>query len=244
MQSFQRGGMSPLQALMTATTEPARHLGLSRDLGTIEAGKLADLVIMEKDPLADIANAESLTHVMIGGRTIGNAASGGTERANADTEALFIGLWNNYLNADLPIQDSSGEATTRGANAAADYAANKRLPTLDGRGRVIAGLDNMGGTPAGRLSGQTDGVNGLKMGASGGKELHTLTEPQLPAVTTTLRYGNGFNGAANPSGNGAFITNVSNNDSPNDTTIINSFGGNNPHNNVQPTLILPYIMKL
>jgi imidazolonepropionase-like amidohydrolase/Tol biopolymer transport system component len=68
MQSFQRGGMSPLQALMTATTEPARHLGLSRDLGTIEAGKLADLVIMEKDPLADIANAESLTHVMIGGR--------------------------------------------------------------------------------------------------------------------------------------------------------------------------------
>jgi imidazolonepropionase-like amidohydrolase len=68
MQSFQRGGMSPLQALMTATTEPARHLGLARDLGTIEAGKLADLVIMEKDPLADIANAESLTHVMIGGR--------------------------------------------------------------------------------------------------------------------------------------------------------------------------------
>lgn len=68
MQSFQRGGMSPLQALMTATTEPARHLGLAKDLGSIEAGKLADLVIMDQDPLADIANAESLTHVMIGGR--------------------------------------------------------------------------------------------------------------------------------------------------------------------------------
>ncbi len=68
MQSFQRGGMSPLQALSTATTEPARHLGLDRDIGTIEVGKLADLVIMDADPLEDIANAESLTHVMLGGR--------------------------------------------------------------------------------------------------------------------------------------------------------------------------------
>lgn len=68
MQSFQRGGMSPLQALMTATTEPARHLGMSKDIGSIEVGKLADLVIMTDDPLEDIANAESLTHVMLGGR--------------------------------------------------------------------------------------------------------------------------------------------------------------------------------
>ena len=68
MQSFQRGGMSPLQALMTATTEPARHLGIADDVGSIEVGKLADLVIMDEDPLEDIANAESLTHVMLGGR--------------------------------------------------------------------------------------------------------------------------------------------------------------------------------
>ena len=68
MQSFQRGGMSPLQALMTATTEPARHLGIAEDVGTIEAGKLADLVIMDADPLEDVANTESLTHVMLGGR--------------------------------------------------------------------------------------------------------------------------------------------------------------------------------
>ena len=68
MQSFQRGGMSPLQALMTATTEPARHLGISDDVGSIAVGKLADLVIMDDDPLEDIANAESLTHVMLGGR--------------------------------------------------------------------------------------------------------------------------------------------------------------------------------
>lgn len=83
MQSFQRGGMSPLQALMTATTEPARHLGLSRDLGSIKAGKLADLVIMDEDPLADIANAESLTHVMIGGRLYESATMNEVETGDA-----------------------------------------------------------------------------------------------------------------------------------------------------------------
>ena len=83
MQSFQRGGMSPLQALMTATTEPARHLGLSMDIGSIEAGKLADLVIMDADPLADIANAESLTHVMIGGRLYESATMNEVETGNA-----------------------------------------------------------------------------------------------------------------------------------------------------------------
>lgn len=83
MQSFQRGGMSPLQALMTATTEPARHLGLSKDIGSIEAGKLADLVIMDADPLADIANAESLTHVMIGGRLYESATMNEVETGDA-----------------------------------------------------------------------------------------------------------------------------------------------------------------
>lgn len=85
MQSFQRGGMSPLQALMTATTEPARHLGMSADIGSIKVGKLADLVIMDDDPLEDIANAESLTHVMIGGRlyesaTMNEVATGNSKR--------------------------------------------------------------------------------------------------------------------------------------------------------------------
>jgi len=68
MWSFVRGGMSPLQALSTATTEPARHLGFADDLGTIEVGKLADLVIMDENPLDDIRNTETLEHVMLGGR--------------------------------------------------------------------------------------------------------------------------------------------------------------------------------
>jgi len=62
------------------------------------------------------------------GGTIGNASSGGTSRANADTLALFTILWNSTSNTDLVIQTSAGANTTRGASAAADFAANKRMP--------------------------------------------------------------------------------------------------------------------
>lgn len=62
------------------------------------------------------------------GSTIGSAASGATGRAHADTQALYELLWNNSNNTLLPIQDATGAATTRGLTAAADFAANKRLP--------------------------------------------------------------------------------------------------------------------
>ena len=68
MWSFARGGMSPIQALRTATTEPARHLGFEKDIGSLEEGKLADLVILSENPLEDIRNTETVEHVMIGGR--------------------------------------------------------------------------------------------------------------------------------------------------------------------------------
>ena len=68
MWSFARGGMSPLQALSTATTMPAKHLGFDDDIGSLETGKLADLVILENDPLENIRNTDGIEHVMIGGR--------------------------------------------------------------------------------------------------------------------------------------------------------------------------------
>ena len=69
--------------------------------------------------------------VIPNGGTIGNASSGATTRANADTSDLFAFYWRLTNNTDYPIQDSAGAVTTRGASAAADFAANKRFPLPD-----------------------------------------------------------------------------------------------------------------
>ena len=68
MWSFARGGMTPLQVLATATTVPAAHLGFADDLGSLEVGKLADLVVMREDPLEDIRNTDAIEYVMLNGR--------------------------------------------------------------------------------------------------------------------------------------------------------------------------------
>jgi len=68
MWSFVRGGMSPLQALRAATITPAQHLGFATDIGSLETGKLADLVILNADPLADIRNTDDIAMVMLNGR--------------------------------------------------------------------------------------------------------------------------------------------------------------------------------
>ncbi|MCU1227654.1 MAG: hypothetical protein JWO97_538 [Acidobacteria bacterium] len=65
---FVEQGMTPLQALQTATRNPARFLGLSDSLGTVEAGKLADLVLLDADPLADIHNTQRIAAVIANGR--------------------------------------------------------------------------------------------------------------------------------------------------------------------------------
>ena len=64
--SYVMAGMSPYEALKAATVNPAKALGL--DAGTIEAGKLADLVMVEGDPLANIANAHRVRRVIANGR--------------------------------------------------------------------------------------------------------------------------------------------------------------------------------
>ena len=68
MWSFARGGMSPMQVLSTATINPATYLAMDGDLGSIEAGKLADLVILDANPLIDIRNSDKISHVVLNGR--------------------------------------------------------------------------------------------------------------------------------------------------------------------------------
>jgi imidazolonepropionase-like amidohydrolase len=61
-------GLTPLEALQTATVNPARVLGMADSLGTIEVGKLADLVLLDANPLADIANTRRIRAVVADGR--------------------------------------------------------------------------------------------------------------------------------------------------------------------------------
>lgn len=67
-------GLTPLQALRAATLNPARFLHLEDRFGTVEAGKMADLVLLDANPLADIANTRRIDAVMLNGRLFDRTA--------------------------------------------------------------------------------------------------------------------------------------------------------------------------
>jgi len=114
--------------------------------------------------------------VRLNGRTMGNATSGASERANADTQTLFEYLWANFSNTLAPV--SGG----RGGSAAADYAASKTVTLLDMRARAPFGVDDMGNSALGAYGSVTFGVgNGTTGGASGGSHVRVITTAQLPA---------------------------------------------------------------
>jgi microcystin-dependent protein len=190
--------------------------------------------------------------VRANGRTLGNASSGGTERANADTETLFTLLWNQYSNSVCAV--SGG----RGASASADYAANKTITLPDLRGRAFFGLDDMGSTAASRLGSiiTTPTTNG----SSGGTETHTLTEAQMPVhqhsgtslgATTTISGGTNIHSGS---------TNASYDSGPSSTKVVSSVntitasttisgsvgqaGSGQAHSNMPPAFLGTYIIKL
>ena len=66
--AFVQGGMTPMQALRVGTLSPAQTLGLDRELGSIEKGKLADFVVLERNPLEKIENTDSVALVVKNGR--------------------------------------------------------------------------------------------------------------------------------------------------------------------------------
>jgi hypothetical protein len=65
---FVQAGFTPLEALQTATINPAKFLGLEKSLGTVEKGKIADLVLLDANPLDNIVNTKKISAVVVSGR--------------------------------------------------------------------------------------------------------------------------------------------------------------------------------
>jgi imidazolonepropionase-like amidohydrolase len=73
LQRFVAAGFTPLEALQTATLNAAKFLGMSDRLGTIEKGKLGDLVLLDGNPMEDIRNTQKIAGVVVNGRYLSRA---------------------------------------------------------------------------------------------------------------------------------------------------------------------------
>lgn len=180
--------------------------------------------------------------VLFNDGTIGNAASGATTRANADTVALFTLLWNNTADAQCAV--SGG----RGASAAADYAANKTIALPKALGRALA------------VYGTGAGLSARVLAQIVGTETHVLSLGELPAhdhgsvgAHTHAAIGNNSPGGALTRFDAAVFT--LNNLIAGDASFSGpiaadgghthaSVGSGAAHQNMPPTLFLNVMVKL
>jgi imidazolonepropionase-like amidohydrolase/Tol biopolymer transport system component len=104
---MQQGGMSNHQALQTATINPAISLGFDKWIGSLEAGKLADLIVMDKNPLENIRNTEKVRYTMINGRLYDADLMNETGNYNKSRGKFF---WELGRNIDsFPWHDETTE---------------------------------------------------------------------------------------------------------------------------------------
>jgi microcystin-dependent protein len=186
--------------------------------------------------------------VRAAGRTIGSAASGATERANADCQALFEHLWT--VDSNLTV------STGRGASASGDWAANKTITLPDYRERVPAGLATMGNTDAGLIADSLLAANDSStLGAKGGVDDVALTVAQMPSHnhTGSSMGSAGAHSAVQNTGSQNFSGGSFNIREPDaastvaahtHTLSIASQGSGAAHTNLQPTIFELVILKL
>ena len=89
MWGFAQGGMTALEALRSATVSPAEKLGFANDIGSLETGKLADLVVLDANPLEDIYQSDTVDMVMLNGRLYEAATLNETVTGGRKTQAFY-----------------------------------------------------------------------------------------------------------------------------------------------------------
>jgi len=156
--------------------------------------------------------------VLMNDTTIGNAASGASGRANADTADLFTLLWTNTADAQCAV------STGRGVSAAADYAANKTIALPKALGRALA------------TYGAGSGLTNRALALPTGVETHVLSIAEMPSHDHPGSAAYGTAGGASAS-----ILFATNNLS---AGYVQTQGGDTAHPNMQPTLFLNTMIKL
>ena len=209
------------------------------------------------DPLWQPVNIPRTGWVRLNGQTLGSATSGASERANADCHNLFLFIWNNFNRAHCPVVGGAG------ANAAADWAANKQITLFDMRGKTAAGLDGMGNAranfiPDGNVT-SGGGDTGDTPAGSGGEANHVLVVAEMAAHIHPIQdeehsHANqfGISGEASPgvaaSGGVQYMNPVGDTPTEPSFTGINTTeanaGGGGAHNNMQPFVLGCWYIKL
>ena len=83
-----KSGLTPMEALQTATINPAKYFGMLNSIGIVEEGKIADMVLLDADPLLDITNTQKINAVVVGGKFLPKESLQ-KMLANVETAAMY-----------------------------------------------------------------------------------------------------------------------------------------------------------
>jgi len=94
MWMFAQGGMSNLEVLKTATINPAKHFAMDHQIGSVKKGKLADLIVIDGDPLEDIRVTDRVSYTMVNGKLYNaetmNQLNGGSKNRGKERKPFFF----------------------------------------------------------------------------------------------------------------------------------------------------------
>jgi imidazolonepropionase-like amidohydrolase len=140
-------GLSPMEAIVAGTRQSAEYLGLSDSLGVIAPGMIADLVLLDADPLADIRNTARVAAVIQGGRLLDRAALDSLRAAAMRDPAILENDWLPRPASDELVELRAHLEAIDAASSTADVrAALGALESFDGAAKLPGGPAAVDGT--------------------------------------------------------------------------------------------------